>query len=78
MGLRAATHAGSSMSRVAASFALSMGSMVARGGAGSMLKRNGLPLMAAARGRRSLLSVRWEFPRDPGVISVIAYSLIYV
>lgn len=74
MGLRGATHAGSSMSRGAASFALSMGSVAARGGAGSALSCNGLLLMAAARGRRSLLSVRWEFPQDPGVISVIAYA----
>lgn len=51
MGVRAATHAGSSMSRGAASFALSVASMAARGGAGSMLSRNGLLLMAAARGR---------------------------
>lgn len=79
MGLRAATHAGSSMSRGAASFVLSMGSVVARVGAGSMLSRNGLLLMAAAaRGRRSLLSEHWEFLQDPGVISVIAYALIYI
>lgn len=37
-----------------------------------MLSRNGLLLMAAARARRSLLPVRWEFLQDPGVISVIA------
>lgn len=78
MGLRAAMHAGSSMSRGAASFVLSMGSIAARGGAGSMLSRNGLLLMAAARGRPSLLSVQWEFLQDPGVISVIAHALIYI
>lgn len=42
MGLRAETHAGSPMSRGAASFVLSMGSIVARGGAGSVLRSNGL------------------------------------
>lgn len=78
MGPRAAMHAGSSMSRGAASFVLSMGSMVARGGPGSALSRNGLLLMAAARARRSLLSVQWEFLQDPGLISVIASALIYI
>lgn len=71
-----AMHAGSSMSRGAASFVLLMGSIVARGEAGSMLSRNGLLLMAAARGRRSLLSVSWEFWQDPGVISVIVSANI--
>lgn len=78
MGLRAAPHAGSSMSRGAASFVLSMGSIVARGGAGSIPSRNGLLLMAAARGRHSLLSVQWEILQDPGVRRVITYTLIYI
>lgn len=78
MGLRAAPHAGSAMSRGAASFVLSMGSIVARGGAGSILSRNGLLLMAAARARHSLLSVQWEILQDPGVRSVITYTLIYI
>lgn len=78
MGLRAAAHAGSSMSRGAASFVLSMGSIVTRGGAGSTPSRNGLVLMAAARGRRSLLSVQWEILQDPGVRSVIVCTLIYI
>lgn len=78
MGVRAAVHAGSSMSRGAASFVLWMGSAVARGGAGSILSCNGWLLMAAARSWRSLLSVQWEFLQGPGVISVIAYTLIYI
>lgn len=48
------------------------------GRAGSILNHNGLLLMVAARGQRSLLSAWGDFRKDPGVKFGSACTLTHI